>query len=139
MQRQAVPLMITEVPLVVTGLEKFIAYNSEKVLKSPVDGYINYVDSERIIIGDQKLPDDGEGNVLDRARAQSGYREIILQKFVGLNGNTCQNQRPVIKFGQKIKKGAILADGAATSHGELALGKNLLVGSWSHKLAPVGS
>ncbi len=132
MQRQAVPLLITEAPLVATGLEKDVAYNSGMVLKSPLDGYITYVDSDRIIVGHHKLPDTGEGSVLDRARAQSGYRELLLRKFVGLNEHTCQNHRPLIKFGQKVKKGTVLADGAATSHGELALGRNVLVAfmSW---------
>ena len=132
MQRQAVPLLITEAPLVATGLEKDVAYNSGMVLKSPLDGYITYVDSDRIIVGHHKLPDIGEGSVLDRARAQSGYRELLLRKFVGLNEHTCQNHRPLIKFGQKVKKGTVLADGAATSHGELALGRNVLVAfmSW---------
>ena len=132
MQRQAVPLLITEAPLVATGLEKDVAYNSGMVLKSPLDGYITYVDSDRIIVGHHKLAETGEGSVLDRARAQSGYRELILRKFVGLNEHTCQNHRPLIKFGQKVKKGTVLADGAATSHGELALGRNVLVAfmSW---------
>ena len=132
MQRQAVPLLITEAPLVATGLEKDVAYNSGMVLKSPLDGYITYVDSDHIIVGHHKLADTGEGSVLDRARAQSGYCELILRKFVGLNEHTCQNHRPLIKFGQKVKKGTVLADGAATSQGELALGRNLLVAfmSW---------
>ncbi|MEN9672785.1 MAG: hypothetical protein RL553_1050, partial [Planctomycetota bacterium] len=132
MQRQAVPLLITEAPLVATGLEKDVAYNSGMVLKSPLDGYITYVDSDRIIVGHHKPAETGEGSVLDRARAQSGYRELILRKFVDLNEHTCQNHRPLIKFGQKVKRGTVLADGAATSQGELALGRNLLVAfmSW---------
>ncbi len=132
MQRQAVPLLITEAPIVATGLEKDVAYNSGMVLKSPMDGYITYADSDRIIVGLHKLEDNNETSLLVRARAQSGYREMLLRKFVGLNEHTCQNHKPLIKVGQKIKKGAILADGAATSNGELALGRNVLVAfmSW---------
>ncbi|MEY4614813.1 DNA-directed RNA polymerase subunit beta [bacterium] len=132
MQRQAVPLLITEAPLVSTGLEKDVAYNSGMILKSPMDGYITYVDSDRIIIGTGKIEEGSQGSTLEKARAQSGHRELLLRKFVGLNEHTCQNHRPLIKMGQKVKKGAVLADGAATSHGELSLGRNVLVAfmSW---------
>ncbi|MSR31232.1 MAG: DNA-directed RNA polymerase subunit beta [Gemmataceae bacterium] len=132
MQRQAVPLLISEPPLVATGLEKDVAYNSGMILKAPMDGYITFVDSERIIIGPHKLPDGVPGSQMERARAQSGHREFHLRKFVGLNEHTCQNHRPIIKVGEKVKKGKILADGAATVQGELSLGRNVLVAfmSW---------
>jgi DNA-directed RNA polymerase subunit beta len=111
MQRQAVPLLITEPPLVSTGLEKDVANNSGMIVKADRAGTVNYVDGERIKIDD---------------------REYLLRKFVGLNERTCQNQKPLVKPGQKVKKGQIIADGAATHQGELALGRNVLVAfmSW---------
>jgi DNA-directed RNA polymerase subunit beta len=111
MQRQAVPLLITEPPLVCTGLEKDVANNSGMIVKADRAGTVTYVDGERIKIDD---------------------REYLLRKFVGLNERTCQNQKPLVKPGQKVKKGQVIADGAATHHGELALGRNVLVAfmSW---------
>ncbi|HYT88616.1 MAG TPA: DNA-directed RNA polymerase subunit beta, partial [Gemmataceae bacterium] len=106
MQRQAVPLLITEPPLVSTGLEREVARNSGMVVRAEKEGTITYVDAERIKVDE---------------------REYLLRKFVGLNERTCLNQRPIIKMGQKVKKGQILADGAATKQGELALGRNVLV------------
>lgn len=132
MQRQAVPLLITEAPIVSTGMEKDVAYNSGMIIKAPVDGYITYVDSERIVVGPHKIEEEIGVSQLEKARAQSGHRELIHRKFVGLNEHTCQNHRPLVKVGQKVKRGALLADGAATSHGELSLGRNVLVAfmSW---------
>ncbi len=111
MQRQAVPLLVTEPPVVATGLEKDVAYNSGMVVKAQRDGVVTYVDSQRIKVDE---------------------REYLLRKFVGLNEHTCLNQKPIVKIGQKVKKGDVLADGAATSHGELSLGRNVLVAfmSW---------
>lgn len=106
MQRQAVPLLITEPPLVSTGLEKEVAKNSGMVVKSEKAGTVTYVDAERIKVDE---------------------REYLLRKFVGLNERTCQNQKPIVKMGQKVKRGQIIADGAATYHGELSLGRNVLV------------
>ncbi len=107
MQRQAVPLLTSEPPLVVTGTEKSVARNSGMVVTAEEDGTVTYVDSGRVVMDDSKV-----------------YR---LQKFLGLNQKTCQNQRPIVKAGQKVKKGEVLADGAGTSQGELSLGKNALV------------
>jgi DNA-directed RNA polymerase subunit beta len=133
MQRQAVPLLITEPPVVATGLEKEVATNSGMVVKSERDGYVTYVDAERILIGSEKPrePNPGESR-LDLARTQPMAREYPLRKFTGLNEHTCLNQKPVIKLGQKVKKGHVIADGAATHHGELSLGRNVLVAfmSW---------
>jgi DNA-directed RNA polymerase subunit beta len=133
MQRQAVPLLVTEPPVVATGLEKDVAYNSGMVVKAERDGYVTFVDAERILVGPEK-PKEGEGSErrLDVARTQPLTREYVLRKFTGLNEHTCLNQRPIIKVGQKIKKGQVLADGAATSRGELSLGRNVLVAfmSW---------
>jgi DNA-directed RNA polymerase subunit beta len=106
MQRQAVPLLITEPPIVATGLEKDVAHNSGMVVRAEKAGAVTYVDAERIRIDE---------------------REYVLRKFVGLNERTCLNQKPVIKLGQRVKKGQIIADGAATHHGELSLGRNVLV------------
>lgn len=111
MQRQAVPLLITEPPLVSTGLEKAVAANSGMVIRSQHDGTVTFVDATRIRVDD---------------------REYELRKFVGLNERTCLNQKPIVSVGQKVKKGQIMADGAATRQGELALGRNVLVAfmSW---------
>ena len=111
MQRQAVPLLVTEPPIVSTGLEKDVAYNSGMVVKAEKAGTVNYVDSLRIRVDEREYP---------------------LRKFTGLNEHTCLNQKPVVHVGQKVKKGDVLADGAATFHGELSLGRNVLVAfmSW---------
>src|SRR5205823_5768930 len=107
---------------------------SGMVIKAHSDGYVTFVDGERIIIGPEKLPEEtpvadeaDKKSLADRARAQLGSREHQLRKFVGLNERTCLNQKPIVKMGQKVKKGQIMADGAATSVGELALGRNVLV------------
>src|SRR5438132_1457335 len=106
MQRQAVPLLVTEPPIVATGLEKDVAHNSGMVIRAEKSGSVTYVDGERIRVDE---------------------REYVLRKFVGLNERTCLNQKPIIKVGQKVKKGQVIADGAATHHGELSLGRNVLV------------
>ena len=116
MQRQAVPLLVTEPPIVGTGLEKEVARHSGMLVRAQEDGVIQYVDSERI-------------KVEERDKI---VREYVLRKYHGLNERTCLNQRPIIKVGEKVKKGQIMADGAATYQGELALGRNVLVAfmSW---------
>jgi len=106
MQRQAVPLLVTEPPIVATGLEKDVAYNSGMLIRAEKSGTVTFVDAERIRIDE---------------------REFVLRKFVGLNERTCLNQKPIVKMGQKVKKGQVIADGAATHNGELALGRNVLV------------
>ncbi|HVJ81268.1 MAG TPA: DNA-directed RNA polymerase subunit beta, partial [Planctomycetia bacterium] len=111
MQRQAVPLLEAEPPVVATGMERIVAVNSGMVVRAEEAGTVTFVDSERIVINDHI------------------YK---LRKYVGLNERTCQNQKPIIKLGQTVKKGEVIADGAATWKGELALGRNVLVGfmSW---------
>ncbi len=111
MQRQAVPLLITEPPLVSTGLEKEVAQNSGMVVRAEKAGTVTFVDAERIKVDEN---------------------EYTLRKFVGLNERTCLNQKPIVKLGEKVKKGQVLADGAATYRGELSLGRNVLVAfmSW---------
>jgi DNA-directed RNA polymerase subunit beta len=106
MQRQAVPLLITEPPIVATGLEKDVAVNSGMVVRAEKSGAVTYVDAERIKIDE---------------------REYRLRKFTGLNERTCLNQKPIVKLGQRVKKGQVIADGAATKEGELSLGRNVLV------------
>jgi DNA-directed RNA polymerase subunit beta len=107
MQRQAVPLIKVDPALVATGLEKDLGKNSGMVVKARNGGTITFCDSERIIIDNSD--------------------EYVLRKYVGLNERTCLNQKPVIKMGQKVKAGDIIADGASTKMGELAIGKNVLV------------
>jgi DNA-directed RNA polymerase subunit beta len=116
MQRQAVPLLVTEPPIVATGLEKEVARHSGMLVKAQEDGTVVYVDAARIKIEEK-----------DKI-----VREYVLRKFHGLNERTCLNQRPIVTMGQKVKKNTILADGAATHNGELALGRNVLVAfmSW---------
>ncbi|MHC4480438.1 MAG: DNA-directed RNA polymerase subunit beta, partial [Planctomycetota bacterium] len=106
MQRQAVPLLTSEPPLVATGTERAVARNSGMVVLAENEGTITYVDSGRVVVEDKV------------------HR---LKKFRGLNQKTCLNQRPVVEIGQKVKVGDVLADGAGTCEGELALGKNVLV------------
>jgi DNA-directed RNA polymerase subunit beta len=107
MQRQAVPLIKVDPPVIATGLEKHLGKNSGMVTKARNAGTVTFVDSQRIIIDNSD--------------------EYELRKFVGLNERTCLNQRPVIKMGQKVEAGQIIADGASTRMGELAIGKNALV------------
>jgi DNA-directed RNA polymerase subunit beta len=108
MQRQAVPLLVAEPPLVATGMEKSVAINSGMVVRAQQEGTVTYVDSSRVVVDHSHI-----------------YK---LRKYVGLNERTCLNQKPTVKVGQKVKKGDLLADGAATHHGELSLGRNVLVG-----------
>jgi len=105
MQRQAVPLLVTEPPLVATGMEKDAARNSSMILRARAAGVVSYVDAQRIAVGDDVYQ---------------------LRKFVGLNERTCQNQKPIVHVGQKVDKGQVMADGAGTFQGELALGRNVL-------------
>src|SRR5262249_32618346 len=116
MQRQAVPLLVPEPPLVSTGLEIDVARHSGLLQRALEDGHVVYVDAERIKIEEK-----------DKI-----VREYVLRKYHGLNERTCLNQRPIVKIGQKVKKGETIADGAATRNGELALGRNVLVAfmSW---------
>ncbi len=135
MQRQAVPLLQTEPAIVLTGLEPDVAKNSGMVVRAVRDGYVNFVDAERIIVGPEKLKDlpaeEAEtvkaAQLADRARLQPLSHEYVLRKFHGLNERTCLNQKPVIKLGQRVKKHQIIADGPGTASGELALGRNVLV------------
>ena len=107
MQRQAVPLLVAEPPIVATGMERDVARNSGMLVRARKKGTVTYCDSTRIEIGEDVYH---------------------LRKFVGLNERTCQNQKPIVAVGQKVEKGEVIADGAGTYQGELALGRNVLVG-----------
>ncbi|MCS7262042.1 MAG: DNA-directed RNA polymerase subunit beta [Aquificaceae bacterium] len=121
MQRQAVPLMFTSSPLVGTGMEKKVAFDSGAVLLAKRGGQVEEVDSRRIII--RVNPE--EINLADPT--DLGIDVYELKKFERTNQNTCINQRPLVVKGQKVQKGELLADGQSTYKGELALGKDVLV------------
>jgi len=116
MQRQGVPLLRSEAPLVGTGIEATVAKDSGATLVAKYDGVVDSVDANRIVI---RSDDRHAGNV--------GVEIYRLQKFRRSNQNTCINQVPLVKVGDKIKAGDIIADGPCTDMGELALGKNVLV------------
>ena len=121
MQRQAVPLMSPQTPIVGTGIEKQVAIDSRSCVVSPVDGTVTYVDSERICI---KRKDVQNSLILFEGE---DVLEIELKKFHRTNQNTVHNQRPLVQEGQFIAAGDVIADGASTSQGELALGANIRV------------
>jgi len=125
MQRQAVPLLIPDSPIVGTGVESRVAIDSGTMVVADEDGEIKYVDSSKIVLKLNK-PIKAEAG---KKRLMEDTTEITydLLKFRRTNQDTCINQRPLISVGQKIKKGDILADGCATDNGELALGRNILV------------
>ena len=106
MMRQAVPLMTTDSPLVGTGFEKKVVEDSGTIVLAEKDGVVRFVDAKSISVG---------------------TIEYDLTKFGRTNADTCVNQRPLVKIGDKVKTGDVLADGAATDGGELALGRNILV------------
>ena len=111
MQRQAVPLIKAETPIVGTGIEYKAALDSGTGIIANNDGVVSYVSGEKIVIDGKK-----------------GREEHVLVKYKRSNQGTCLNQRPIVLKNQKIKKGDILADGSSTEQGEMALGKNVLVG-----------
>ncbi len=120
MQRQAVPLIRGEAPLVGTGMERVTARDSGAVVICRRDGIVDQVDSERIIV---RVESDHSG-VLSREVGADIYQLI---KFKRSNQNTCINQKPLVRVGDRVKQGQVLADGPCTDRGELALGRNVLV------------
>ena len=106
MQRQAVPLLVTERALIETGIEGRAAQDSRACVQAKEEGVVTYVDGQRIICG---------------------RHTYDLKKFQRSNANTCLNQRPLVKLSQKVKAGDVIADGASTAEGQLALGRNVLV------------
>ncbi len=120
MQRQAVPLIRGEAPLVGTGMERVTARDSGAVVLCKRDGIVDQVDSERIIV---RVESDHSG-VLSR---EVGADIYTLTKFKRSNQNTCINQKPLARVGDRVKTGQVLADGPCTDRGELGLGRNVLV------------
>jgi DNA-directed RNA polymerase subunit beta len=117
MQRQAVPLIQTDAPLVGTGMEAIVARDSRAAVSARRAGVIEQVDATRIVV---RATEDLEGS-------KSGVDIYRLAKYQRSNQNTCINQRPIVKVGDKVTKGDIIADGPSTDLGELALGRNVLV------------
>ena len=115
MQRQAVPLLCPENAIVATGIERRIAYDSGVMVNAVEEGVVKTVASDKIVVTEK-----------------DGDREYRLKKFERSNQGTCLNQRPIVEKGEKVAKGQTLADGPSTKNGELALGRNILVGfmSW---------
>ncbi|OJV65734.1 MAG: DNA-directed RNA polymerase subunit beta [Clostridiales bacterium 38-18] len=113
MQRQAVPLVRAEAPIIGTGIEHIAAKDSGSVVKSPVDGVIEYVSAEEIVV---------------RGDADKKKYRFKLLKFKRSNQGTCINQKPLVKKGQRVIADEIIADGPSTDNGEIALGTNLLIG-----------
>jgi DNA-directed RNA polymerase subunit beta len=111
MQRQAVPLLIAERPIVGTGMEKIVAEHSGMLVQAEKSGKVTYVDATVIEVDGRRYP---------------------LRKFTGLNERTTLNQKPLVSIGDKVRKGQVMCDSAATHGGQLALGRNILVGfmSW---------
>jgi DNA-directed RNA polymerase subunit beta len=120
MQRQAVPLIRGEAPLVGTGMERVTARDSGAVVLCRREGIVDQVDSERIIV---RVESDHSG-VLSREVGADIYQ---LTKFKRSNQNTCINQKPLVRVGDRVKQAQVLADGPCTDRGELALGRNVLV------------
>ena len=112
MQRQAVPLLTTEPPIVATGIEHAAAVDSEVCVKSTGDGTVTAVSADEIVV----TYDDGE------------IKHHALTKFARSNAGTCINQRPIVTVGERVKFNQIIADGPSCSGGEIALGKNVLIG-----------
>jgi DNA-directed RNA polymerase subunit beta len=121
MQRQAVPLLRADAPYVGTGMEGVTARDSGAVVLNKRPGIVDSVDSERIIVRVEGAAHEGQ---LSREVGADIYQ---LTKFKRSNQNTCINQKPIVAVGQRVLKGAVLADGPCTDLGELALGRNVLV------------
>ncbi len=117
MQRQSVPLVLPEPPLVGTGIERNVAHDSGQVIIADSDGIVKEVDANHITIAKKS----------GSSAHKSEDKVYELQTFVRTNQYTCFHQRPIVKKGQVVKKGDVIADGAAISNGRLALGRNVLV------------
>jgi DNA-directed RNA polymerase subunit beta len=118
MQRQAVPLLRTEAPLVGTGMEKVVARDSGVTVVAKRSGVVEDVDATRIVVRIDKAPSD---------LTDHGVDIYNLTKYQRSNQNTCINQRPIVQEGDRVEAGDVIADGSSTEMGELALGRNVLV------------
>lgn len=116
MQRQAVPLLISEAPIVGTGIEYKAAVDSGAIVCSETDGVVTSLGANKVVVTD----------------VENKKHEYKLIKFARSNQSTCVNQRPIVSLGEEVKKGQVIADGPATDNGEISLGKNALIGfmSW---------
>ena len=119
MQRQAVPLLRTEAPYVATGIEGRVARDSRVMVIAREAGKVAYVAADRVIVSK-------DGVAPTKKTPAEDYQSYELRKFTRSNAGTCINQHPIVKKGQKIKKGDVLADGPLTDGGELAIGRNVL-------------
>jgi DNA-directed RNA polymerase subunit beta len=125
MQRQGVPLIVSESPLVGTGLEGKVARDSHAVLISAEAGKVASVTADQIVITkDGHMPESKRKLKTD---PEEGIHVYELRKFMRSNAGTCVNQKPIVKKGQHVKRGQVIADGPNTDQGELALGRNVLV------------
>ncbi|MBL9200397.1 MAG: DNA-directed RNA polymerase subunit beta [Opitutaceae bacterium] len=122
MQRQGVPLLQAEAPFVGTGIEERVARDSKIVVVADEAGIVASVDAKRIVV-----TKDGEMPRNLKTDAKNHTHVYELRKFMRSNAGTCFNQKPIVKQGQKIKAGQIIADGPSTDQGEMALGRNVLV------------
>jgi DNA-directed RNA polymerase subunit beta len=118
MQRQAVPLLRTHAPLVGTGIERVVARDSGQIILAKHDGEVIMVDGTKIVVRRNNMKSDDVGSDVDI---------FNLTKYQRSNQNTCVTQRPVVRVGDKVKAGDVLADGPGTDAGELALGQNVLI------------
>ena len=121
MMRQAVPLLNPESPIVGTGIEKSVAFDSRVLVTAESDGLVEYVDAKEIVIRHTRLEDEKLVSFDDDVKTYT------LTKFARTNQNTCMNLRPIVRKGDKVKRGQVLCEGYGTNQGDLALGRNLMV------------
>ncbi|HPS27342.1 MAG TPA: DNA-directed RNA polymerase subunit beta, partial [Bacteroidales bacterium] len=121
MMRQAVPLMVPEAPIVQTGLEGKVAKDSRVLINAEGNGVVKFVDATEIVIEYERSERDR------KVSFEEDIKKYTLPKFVKTNQSTCINLKPIVRKGQKVKKGDVLCEGYATQNGELALGRNLKV------------
>ena len=121
MMRQAVPLLRTDAPIVGTGLEPHVAKDSRTMINAEGDGVVTYVDSDKVTI---KYTQSKEEKIIS---FEEDTKDYYLTKFQKTNQSTCINNQPIVRVGDKVKKGQVLCEGYATQNGELAIGRNLKV------------
>jgi len=119
MQRQAVPLLVSQRPYVATGMEERVARDSRVTVHATEPGKVAYVSASKIIVS-------ADGEAPTKKTAKSDFQTYDLRKFMRSNAGTCMNQKPVVHVGQRVKKGELLADGPGVDAGEVALGRNVL-------------